>query len=159
MHYVANENLASQCEFVYNKDIRGNILVPKDKASKISEFILGGIFEIDPRYFFMTSDGKWNQNNPLGNRFDQVKATCQLIPIKRNEDFSIINDDFSTIVKNIRAIQTIANPHKSRDVSSFLIGNPPNIKIIHHLFVVSPRFYYITVQISLTHPTGKKFRL
>ena len=110
-------------------------------------------------YFFMTSDGKWNQNNPLGNRFDQAKATCQLIPMKRNKDFSIINDDFSTIVENIRAIQNIANPHKSRDVSSFLIGNPPNIKIIHHLFVVSPRFYYITVQISLTHPTGKKFRL
>jgi hypothetical protein len=45
--YATKENIASECEFIYNKDITGNILVPKDKTNKISEFVLTGIFEID----------------------------------------------------------------------------------------------------------------
>lgn len=138
IHYAADNDLDSQCEFVYNKSLKGSVLIPKDNASKTSEFILAGVFQIDPRNFFMTSDGKWNQNNAINSRFDQVKPSCHLGPIQRNEDFSLVNDQFSILINNIRTIQNLANPQKSRDVSNFIVGNPPTIKITHHLFVVCP---------------------
>jgi hypothetical protein len=66
------DNICSLCEFVYNKDIKGDMLVPKDNdmKAKTSEFILSGIFAIDARNFFMTSDGKWNPNDTLGMHFE-----------------------------------------------------------------------------------------
>ena len=53
--YAENENIASQCELVFNKTIKGSTLVTKSNAS---EFILSGVFKIDAKNFFMTSDGK-----------------------------------------------------------------------------------------------------
>jgi hypothetical protein len=58
IHYVADTNIISQCKFIFNKDIRGNILVPRGSQAPIFEFVLSGIFQIDPQNFFMTSDGK-----------------------------------------------------------------------------------------------------
>jgi hypothetical protein len=81
IHYAADTNIISQCEFIFNKDIRGNILVPRGSQAPISEFVLSGIFQINPRNFFMTSDGKWNPNNTLRTCLDQVKATCHLLPV------------------------------------------------------------------------------
>lgn len=143
IHYAANENIISKCEFVFNKDVKGEMLVPKDTNNKISEFILAGVFQIDARNFFMTSDGKWNQNNPLGVRFEQVKPTCHLLPIQRDPDFSFSTEDFPTIVANLHAIENMANPRKSlaRDTSthSVVIGESNQstaIKLTHHLFMV-----------------------
>ena len=139
IHYAAKENIVSQCEFVFNKEIRGEVLVPKDKDKKGSEFVLTGIFEIDPRNFFMTSDGKWNSNNPLGTRFDQVKPSCQLLPVQRNDEFSYSIEDYPAIIANIHSIENLANPRKSRDIHSIIIGDAVQasaIRLTHHLFVV-----------------------
>jgi hypothetical protein len=56
--YAGDKAIESLCEFSFNKDIRGEVLVPKDVEGSISEFVLSGIFQVDARNFFMTSDGK-----------------------------------------------------------------------------------------------------
>ena len=139
IHYAADENLSSQCEFVFNRDLKGDMLIPKDNSSSLSEFILSGVFEIDARNFFMTSDGKWNPNNPLNTRFEQVKPSCHLLPVQRNSDFSFSSNDFQKILNNLKAIEGIANPRKSRDHTSVIVGDTVQssaIKLTHHLFTV-----------------------
>jgi hypothetical protein len=56
IYYAAVNDICSLCEFVYNKDIKGDMLVPQDDKMKMktSEFILSKIFAIDARNFFMT---------------------------------------------------------------------------------------------------------
>jgi hypothetical protein len=140
---VADDNIISHCEFVYNKDIRGDILAPKKRDVAISEFVLAGIFEIDARNFFMTSDGKWNSNNPLGTRFEQVKPSCHLLPALRQQDFSQSVACFPGVIANLRAIEALANPRKTRDTYSLISGDSPQsstIKLSHQLFVV--RFFF-----------------
>ena len=128
------------CTFTYQKDLKGEILVPENNTNNISELVFAGIFEIDTRNFFMTSDGKWNSNNPLGTRFNQVKPSCRLLPIQRlREEFSLFENNYSTIIANIRAIETLGNPRKPCDCHSIIInepGQPSQIKLFHHLFSV-----------------------
>ena len=136
IHYAAEKNISNLCEFTYNNTIKGDILVQKNINDSPSEFILTGIFQIDGRNFFMTSDGKWNPSNPIGTRFDQVKPTCHLLPVQRNANFPTSSTDFPSIINNIHAIESLANPHKSHDNSSIVIGNSTAIKLTHHLFTV-----------------------
>ena len=161
IHYAADENLASLCEFTFNKNIKGDMLINKNSDNKISEFICAGIFQIDPKSFFMTSDGKWNSNNPLGTRFDQVKPTCHILPVQRNDDFSFSAKDYPTIISNIRSIENLGNPRKSRDIFSTIVGDssqPPAIKLTHHLFTVCSSFHN-NIYISFISERRKKFRL
>jgi hypothetical protein len=130
-------NLNSQCEFIYNKTMKGDLLI--SKARPDSEFLFTGIFQIDARSFFMTSDGKWNAGNTLGTRLEQVKPTCRLLPVVRNSDFQFSTDHFPTVTTNLRAIENMANPRKGREHLSILIdepGQPTAIKLSHQLFVV-----------------------
>jgi hypothetical protein len=139
IHYAAEENISSQCEFIFNKDIKGEILVPKKKINDISEFILAGVFEIDPRNFFMTSDAKWTQTNPFGTRFQQIKPACYLLPVQHDKEFSFSAEDFPTILANLRTLENMENPRKQHETHSVIVNNPPNssaIKITHHLFTV-----------------------
>ena len=138
IHYLGNDNIVDLCTFTYQKDIKGEILIPKNNTNNISELVFAGVFEIDARNFFMTSDGKWNSNNPLRTRFDQVKPSCRLLPIQKDE-FSLFENNYSTVLANIRAIETLGNPRKSRDYHSIIIdepGQPSQIKLYHHLFSV-----------------------
>jgi hypothetical protein len=158
IHYAADNNLSSQYEFVFNKDVKGYMLVPKEDNSKISEFILAGVFEVDARNFFMTSDGKWNQSNAFGTRFDQVKPACRLLPVQRDKDFSFSADDFPTIITNIHAIENLANPRKTRDTHSIIVeevGHPPLIRLTHHLFIVRHLSLHSIISFSY-HPNLKK---
>lgn len=150
--YAGNENIASQCEFVYNKTIKGSTLVTKDNAS---EFILSGVFEIDAKNFFMTSDAKWNSNNTIGLPFHQVKPSCLLLPVERNESFSFSSNHFPTIINNLRAIENLGNPRRSRDAASVIIGDPPAIKIVHPLFIVRYIFILLVI-LTLTFLKEKK---
>ena len=139
IHYLGNDNIVDLCTFTYQKDIKGEILIPKNNTNNISELVFAGVYEIDARNYFMTSDGKWNSNNPLGTRFDQVKPSCRLLPVQR-DGFSSIENDYSTTIANIRAIENLGNPRKSRDCHSIIIdepGQPSQIKLYHHLFTVS----------------------
>ena len=138
LHYLGHDNIVDLCTFTYQKDLKGEILVPKNNTNNISELLFAGVYEIDARNFFMTSDGKWNSNNPLSTRFDQVKPSCRLLPVQKDE-FSLFEKDYSTIIANIRAIKTLGNPRKSRDCHSIIIdepGQPSQIKLYHHLFSV-----------------------
>ena len=134
------------CEFVSNKDVRGDVLVTKDSQQTNTEFVLVGVFQVDPRNFFMTSNGKWNQNNQFATRFDQVKPSCHLLPVERDLAFRYSADNFSTVIGNIRAIESLANPQKAREhVTSVIMDNlnPVTIKVNHHLFIV--RFHVSAV--------------
>ena len=151
IHYATIDNIASQCEFVFNKTIKGEILLEKTSQK---EFILSGVFEIDARRYFMTSDGKWNVNNSFNTHFRQVKPSCNLISPQRNTDIHFSQNDFPTIIGNIRAIENLANPRKSRDAHSLIIeepGQPPAIRLTHHLFIVRPLIdINIDISTSLT---------
>jgi hypothetical protein len=65
IHYTANKDIASQCEFIFNRDLKGDVLVPKETQSLLSGSIFTGVFQINAQNFFLTSNGKWNANNPL----------------------------------------------------------------------------------------------
>ena len=145
IHYAADSEIPSKCEFAFNKDLRGDILVPKGSHTALSEFILAGIFQIDARNFFMTSDGKWNSNNPLGTRLDQVKATCHLQPVDRNPDFAFSAHDYPNIIGNLRAIESLANPRRSHDTTSIIVSDSNMIKIMHHLFVVFNSLIFLKI--------------
>jgi hypothetical protein len=141
IHYAANKNIISLSEFTFNKDLKGDILVPKKRDDEsFSEFLLSGIFQIDARNFFMSSDGKWNSNNTLGTRLDQVKPTCHLLPVQRDTDFIRSFEDFPTIVDNLRAIEALGDARKTRDTMSVVVSDPMHstsaIKLTHHLFIV-----------------------
>jgi hypothetical protein len=160
IYYAADENISSQCEFIYSKDVKGEKLVPKNDNKVISEFILTGVFEIDAKNYFMTSDGKWNSNNTLGTRFDQVKPTCHLLPVRRNDNFSFSINDFPAIISNIRAIESMGNPRKSRDTFSTIIGDSGQstaIRLTHHLFVVCRAFSMKTYLINFNIKEKKPF--
>jgi hypothetical protein len=58
IHYAADKDIASQCEFIFNRDLKGDVLVPKETQSSLSEYIFAGVFQINARNFFLTSDGK-----------------------------------------------------------------------------------------------------
>ena len=135
-----------------------SLIIPKNNTNNISELVFAGVFEIDAHNFFMTSDGKWNSKNPLGTRFNQVKPSCRLLPIQRlGEEFSLFKNNYSTIIANIRAIETLGNPcTKSRDCHSIIIdepGQPSQIKLFHHLFSVC---HQIPSSFILTNNTFKK---
>jgi hypothetical protein len=138
IHYGATPNLIAKGEFTYNKDIKGDIFVPKDK-NKLSELVISGIFEIDARNYFLTSDGKWNANNSLNTHFQQVKPSCHLLPVERDKEFAFSYEDFPTIVANLRQIEKIKNPHNTQGTYSTIVeehGHPIAIKLSHHLFIV-----------------------
>jgi hypothetical protein len=142
--YAGDKAIESLCEFSFNKDIRGEVLVPKDVEGSISEFILSGIFQVDARNFFMTSNGKWNSNNALGTRFEQVKPSCHPLPVHCDPEFAFSLHDFPMIMTTLRAIKNLADPHKSHDNISVIVGGAMQltcaIKLMHHLFVVHSYF-------------------
>ena len=46
INYATSNNLSSQSKFIYIKDIKGNVLVPKEENKEISEFILAVYLEL-----------------------------------------------------------------------------------------------------------------
>ena len=46
INYATSNNLSSQFKFIYIKDIKGNVLVPKEENKEISEFILAVYLEL-----------------------------------------------------------------------------------------------------------------
>ena len=137
IHYAGDKIDPAKYEFVYDKRLKGDILISKDEDSDLSEFVLAGIFKIDARNFFMTSDGKWNSNSSVGNFF-QVKPSCLLVPIQRNSDLSLFSNDFPSIIGNIRAIEAITDPKKGHNITSIIANDSSTaMKLTHHLFVVS----------------------
>ena len=140
IHYAADKAINLQYEFTFNKDFKGDILVPKKADESISEFILSGIFQIDACNFFMTSDGKWNANNMIGTCFEQIKPSCHLLPVQCDPDFAFSLDDFPAIIANLQAIKILGDARKGHDDISVIVGDAIHstsaIKLTHHLFVI-----------------------
>lgn len=107
LHYLRHDNIIHLCTFTYQKNLKGEILIPKNNTNNISELVFAGVYKINAQNHFMPSDGKWNSNNPLSTYFDQVKPSCQLLPVQRN-DFIIFKNDYS--IANICVIETLGNP-------------------------------------------------
>ena len=151
IHYAGDKIDSSRYDFVYNKTVRGDVLVPKENNRDLSEFILAGVFEVDGRNFFMTSDGKWTSENAVKSQFHQVKPSCLLLPVRRHPEFAFSANDYPSIVENIRAIESSTNPRKSKEDASILVndsGVSPAIKVIHHLFIV--RLFFLSISNHLT---------
>ena len=142
--YVADKAIDSQYEFTFNKDFKGDILVPKKGDKSILEFILSGVFQIDAWNFLMTSDAKWNPNNTIGTHFEQVKPSCHLLPVQHDPDFAFSSDDFPAIIANLWAIENLGDACKGHDNISVIIGDAMHstsaIKLMHHLFVICTWF-------------------
>jgi hypothetical protein len=110
--YLRDQDVASKCEFMFDKTSNGSILIRKDPSSQPTEILLAGVFEIDPQDFFFTSDAKYSSSNTLC-RFDQVKPHCRLQPVRRHPTFSFSLKDFPTVVSNIQTIEKLS-PNKKR---------------------------------------------
>ena len=115
-------------------------LVLKNSKAPPSEFVLSGIFQIDPHNFFMASDAKWNPNNSVSTHLDQVRASCLLLPVDHDTDFNFSAQQFPMIIGNLQAIENLANPQHACSTSSFIINNSNSIKITHRIFIVSTSF-------------------
>jgi hypothetical protein len=125
---------------MFNKELRGDVLVLKRNQEPPSELVLSGVFQVDACNFFMTSDGKWNPNNPLGTCLDQVKVTCHLLPVDRNPEFNFSIQHFPNIIGNLCTIEGLANPRRSHDTASIIANDSNAIKIMHCLFMVCLSF-------------------
>jgi hypothetical protein len=136
--YLGDKDILSKCDYFFDKNVNGNVLIRKNNNGHPIELLFAGIFEIDARDFFMTSDAKFNASN-TAIRFDQIKPHCRLLPVRRNSQFAISADDFPTIVSNIHAIEKLVAGRKGPDDVSVVVtsqGTPTSIKLSHHLFKV-----------------------
>jgi hypothetical protein len=119
----------------------GNILVVNNKDIEPTEFLLCGAFEIDKRDFYLVSDGNYFPNNNFGSKFCDTKASCRLMPIRRDPSFKFSNDHYSTAIANIHAIEKIAPIAKNDTIMSILYSMSESgstainsIKLTHNLF-------------------------
>jgi hypothetical protein len=142
-YYVGDDNLVSKCKFFIGNMKEGNTLIvdSKDTSSEPTEFILCGAFEIDKRDFYLLSDGNYFPNNNFGSKFCDVKASCRLMPIRRDPAFKFSNEHYPTAIANIRAIEKIAPCVKNDAITSILYpmferGSTAisSIKLTHNLF-------------------------
>jgi hypothetical protein len=80
----------------------------------------------------------------LGTHFEQVKPSCHLLPVQYDPEFTFSLHDFPRIMTNLQAIKNLADPHKSHDNISVIVGGAMQsmcaIKLMHHLFVVCSYF-------------------
>ena len=102
-----------------------------------------GVFQIDRRDFFFTADAKYN---PLSKRdfpFSSVKATCRLVPVKRDNRYADSEKDFERVISNLKAFENLAPKEAGEEVSSVVaqLGGPKvtdaSIKLSHTLFKVN----------------------
>jgi hypothetical protein len=143
--YLGDKDIAAKTAFFFNKDINGDVLIRKDSSttSHPTELLLAGIFEIDARNFFMSSDAKYNSSSNTLSRFDQIKLQCHLIPV-RHSDFVQSFKVFPSVVTNIQTIEKTATGRRGHDDISILTGSyasPTGIKLVHQLFKVCKLFF------------------
>ena len=153
IHYLGDKNINDLCVFVFNNNMKGDMLVLKGSQKPYTKFIVTGIFRINPRNFFMISDGRWMSMNTFNSPFEQVKISCQLCPLEPDSGFDISIKNFPTVLSNIWAIESLANPRKTHQHHSILCENPTAIKLSHLLFIVCLSYcnLYSTLQVSKTH--------
>jgi hypothetical protein len=106
----------------------------------------------------MMSDRKWNANNPIGTQFHQVKPSRLLLPAQRDVELSFSSNNFPSIIKNIHAIKSLANPQKSHEMVSVLVNESSPlsaIKLTHQLFIVSSSSFLTYTTFSIFFKDNK----
>ena len=149
--YLGDKDIVGKCDSFFDKTVNGNVVIRKGDESP-KELLFAGIFEVDARNFFMTSDAKFNPSStPM--RFEQIKPHCHLLPVRRCSQFAYSANDFSTVVSNIQAVEKMVSGRKGQDDVSIVVtshGTPTGIKLSHQLFKVTCLIVYqMGLQLSL----------
>ena len=101
IHYLGDKNINDLCVFVFNNNMKGDMLILKGSQKPYTKFVVTGIFQINPRNFFMISDGRWTSTNTFNSPFERVKLSCQLRPLEPDSRFDISIKNFPTVLSNI----------------------------------------------------------
>lgn len=104
-----------------------------------------GVFEIERRDFYMTSDANFDPRNDFNIKFETVKATCQLEVVNRDSRFGFSVTDYANVIKNIRALENLAPKQKGEIERLSVVTGSTNvasslnctIKLSHGLFTVN----------------------
>lgn len=139
-YYLGDKDLPSKGQFRIGGR-EGNILVIKNDDTVPTEMVLRGVFEIDRRSFYMTSDGGFDPENPFGTKLSECKATCRLVPVNRDMSFKFSVNHYPTVIENVRGFEDKA-PADTKDTKISILQsltgeNQPilSIKLSHALFV------------------------
>jgi hypothetical protein len=138
--YLGDEHIEKHGKFIFASYNQGNVLILKDSDAEPTEMILRGIFQIDKREFYMTSDAGYKSRNEWG--IEKSKPNCRLVPVIRDPSFNFTIIDFPKMLNNLHALENLI-PHGKNQVLSVihhLTGEGDfhkSIRISHTLFVVS----------------------
>jgi hypothetical protein len=153
--YIGTTNLAAQAEYRIG-GTGGNQLIVKNNDAIPTEFIMAGVFEIDRRDFFFTSDANYHpeKHRDLDKKFESAKATCRLIPVQRDISYQFSAEHFATAINNLRALEKLAATPKDSTIYSTICnieGGSHGIKLSHALFQVniSPHLFLSTIKILI----------
>lgn len=114
--YAASPNLAARAEFFGGAT--GDVAVLKDSTDDVTELVLSGMFEIDRQGFFMGPEGGYSAKNAFGRDFVETKLTCNLLAVQRDSVYGSTQQDFASIVSNIRALEKLVPMKKGETLLS-----------------------------------------
>ncbi|KIN96569.1 hypothetical protein M404DRAFT_33060 [Pisolithus tinctorius Marx 270] len=104
--YTALPNLVACAEFFFSR-ATGDIAVLKDGTDDVTELVLSGMFEIDRQGFFMSPEGGYTAKNAFGCDFVETKLTCNLLVVQCDSVYSSTQQDFVSIISDIRALEKL----------------------------------------------------
>ncbi|KAI6147931.1 hypothetical protein BKA82DRAFT_163667 [Pisolithus tinctorius] len=133
--YTALPNLVAHAEFFFSR-ATGDVTVLKDGTDDVMELVLSGMFEIDCQGFFMSPEGGYTAKNAFGCDFVETKLTCNLLTVQCDSVYSSTQQDFVSIISNIRALEKLMPMKKGETLLSCIRESrgQPCIRLSHALF-------------------------
>jgi hypothetical protein len=158
-YYAGTTNIISMAEY-HSTHRTGNQLIVKNQDVVPTEvrdlfspslnvyltwlqFIMTGVFQIEPREFWFMPDAGYKPSNSDNITFATTKATCLLGPVKRDKDFAFSLRDYDQITTNILGLQKLMPKQKGEvertsALTEFTAGGSQLfIKLSHTLFKAS----------------------
>jgi hypothetical protein len=138
-YYLGDVGLDQKCEFFVG-GMAGNSLVVKGDNETPLKFILSGVFEIDRRDFYFTPDASFDPANNFGATLEKAKASCWLLPVKRNPLYDFSKTHFPTYIANLNNLENKAPAPPQAERQSCIVQTNEGtsaIKLTHALFEVS----------------------
>ncbi|KAI6146043.1 hypothetical protein BKA82DRAFT_169089 [Pisolithus tinctorius] len=133
--YAATPNLAARAEFFFG-GATGDIAVLKTGSDDVTELVISGVFEIDRQGFFMGPEGGYMAKNAFAHEFVDTKLTCNLLAVQCDAVYGITQQDFPSIISNIRALEKLVPLKKGESLLSCIreSHSQPCIHLSHALF-------------------------
>lgn len=148
--YLGDPEITSHATWHIGSAREGNLLI-STLHDDPTEFILRGAFEIDKRDFFFIPEGNYRPNNQYDMKLAETKASCRLLPIRRDPNFNFSFEHFPNAISNLRKLESMAPIPKGHHVTSCIYPvsetstiTIDSIKISHPLFEVT-FFTFITI--------------